>query len=140
VTPEIPLVEVVSLMRLYRFSGLPLVDQGELVGVIAEKDVLASMSPTLDELMEGGMANVDMDEIMGRYTEVARLKVADVMLSHPVSETPDMHVLRAAAVMAKRKFRRIPGAEDGKLVGMVSLGDVHKAIFQGNIAQTLAPV
>ncbi len=140
VTPDTPLVEVVSLMCLYRFSGLPVVDQGRLVGIIAEKDVLARMFPTLDELMEAGMASVDMDEMMGRYKEVVRLKVADVMSADPVTVSPDMHVLRAAAVMAKRKFRRIPVAEGDRLVGMVSLGDVHKAIFQANIAQTLTPV
>ncbi len=141
VTPETPLVEVVSLMCLYRFSGLPVVDaDGTIVGIIAEKDVLARMFPTLEELMESGMATVDMDEMMGRYKEVVRLKVADAMTPNPITVSPDMHVLRAAAVMAKRKFRRIPVAEGGKLVGMVSLGDVHKAIFQANIAQTLTTI
>jgi len=48
-----------------------------------------------------------------------------------------MHILQAASVMVGRKFRRIPVAEDDKLLGMVSMGDVHKAIFQTTVATKL---
>jgi CBS domain-containing protein len=138
VSPDTSLVEVVSLMCLYRFSGLPVEQDGRLVGIIAEKDVLSRLFPSLDELM-GGMASIDLDETMGRYKEVVKLKVSDVMSANPVSVPSDMHVLRAAAVMARHKFRRIPVADDGKLAGMLSLGDVHKAIFHANIASALSP-
>jgi CBS domain-containing protein len=137
VTAETPLVEVVSLMCLYRFSGLPVVDGTQIVGIIAEKDVLSRMFPSLEELMEG-MASINLDEMMGRYREVVRLNVAGVMTSNPITVSPDMHILRAAAVMAKHKFRRIPVAEDGDLVGMLSLGDVHKAIFHATLASSLS--
>jgi predicted transcriptional regulator len=50
---------------------------------------------------------------------------------------PEMHLLRAATVMVKHNFRRIPIAENGKLVGMLSLGDVHKAIFHANLTGAL---
>jgi len=138
VTPDTSLVEVVSLMCLYRYSGLPVVENGRLVGIIAEKDVLSRLFPSLDELM-GGMASIDLDETMGRYKEVVKLKVSDVMTTDPVSVPSDMHVLRAAAVMARHKFRRIPVADNGMLAGMLSLGDVHKAIFHANIASSLSP-
>jgi len=137
VGPDTPLLEVVSLMCLYRFSGLPVLDEGRLVGIIAEKDVLARLFPTLEELIEGGMRNVDLDEMMERYKDVVQLKVTDVMTPRPVTVSPDTHALRAAAVMAKHRFRRIPVAESGKLVGMLSLGDVHKAIFQETVARNL---
>ncbi len=39
IEPDTKLVEVASLMCLYRYSGLPVVDDGKLVGLIAEKDV-----------------------------------------------------------------------------------------------------
>lgn len=137
VTAETPLLEVVSLMCLYRFSGLPVVEGTKLVGIIAEKDVLSRMFPSLEELMEG-MASIDLDEMMGRYKEVLRLKVADAMTPNPITVSADAHILRAAAVMAKHKFRRIPVASDGQLVGMLSLGDVHKAIFHANLASSLS--
>ena len=138
VTPETPLAEVVSLMCLYRYSGLPVVEGSRLVGIIAEKDVLGTMFPSLEDLMEG-MASINLDEMMGRYQDVVKLKVADVMTGSPKTVSPDMHVLRAAAVMARYKFRRIPVADGDTLVGMLSLGDVHKAIFHANLATNLTP-
>lgn len=132
VTPETPLTEVVSLMCINRYSGLPVVEGSKLVGIVAEKDVLARLFPSLEELM-GGMAAIDLDDMLGRYKEVVQLKVADVMVSDPIAVPPDMHALRAAAVMARHKFRRIPVADNGNLVGMLSVGDVHKAVFQANL-------
>ncbi len=141
VRPEAKLLEVASLMCLYRFSGLPVVQgDDDLVGIIAEKDVLHKLFPTLDDLIGEGMAAVDLDAMMGQYKNVMTLKVADVMIRNPITVSPDMHILRAATVMARNRFRRIPVADGGKLVGMVSLGDIHKAIFQANITSTLMAV
>ena len=137
VTPEARIMEVASIMCLYRLSGLPVVEHGDkLVGIIAEKDVLHRMFPTLQDLMEGGnMAAVDFDEMMGNYKDVINLLVSDLMTRNPISVRPDMHILRASSVMVRHKFRRIPVAMDGKLVGMLSLGDVHKAIFHATISK-----
>jgi predicted transcriptional regulator len=137
VTPETKLIEVASLMCLYRYSGLPVVDEGKLVGIVAEKDLLNRLFPSLDDLMEG-MASIDLDKMMNQYKDVLALQVADVMTRNPVTISPEMHVLRAATVMVRHKFRRIPVAEGSTLVGMLSLGDVHKAIFHANISSTLA--
>ncbi len=134
VRPETKIREVASLMCLYRFHGLPVVDEdNRLVGIIAEKDVLHSLFPKLEDLMSEGMHSVDLDHEMGRYKEVLGLTAGDLMTKNPITVDPDMHLLRAATVMVRHKFRRIPIAENGKLVGMLSLGDVHKAIFHANM-------
>ena len=138
VTPDTKVVEVASLMCLYRFHGLPVVEEGNrLVGLIAEKDVLHSLLPTIESLIEEGMANVDLDKEMGKYKEMLARPVGELMTPNPVSVNPDIHILRAASIMARNRFRRIPVTEDGVLVGMVSLGDVHKAIFHLNLAGKL---
>ena len=138
VKPDTPLIDVVTMMCLYRYSGLPVVDESnKMIGFIAEKDVLARMFPSLEDLMDGGMASIDMDDMMGKYKEVVKLKVEDLMTRGAVSVTPEAHVLRAASIMARNKFRRIPVTEGGALVGMLSMGDVHKAIFKTNIADTM---
>jgi predicted transcriptional regulator len=85
-----------------------------------------------------GMAAIDMDKMMGQYKDVLSLDVRDVMVRKVVTVASDMHVLRAATVMIRNKFRRIPVCDDGMLVGMLSLGDVHKAIFHANISSTLS--
>ena len=135
VSPDTKLVEVASLMCLYRFSGLPVVDEdNKLLGIIAEKDLLGKLFPSLEDLMEG-FASIDLDEMMGQYKSVLTMTVSDVMSKDVKTVSPDMHILRAATVMVRHRFRRIPVAEDGCVVGMLSLGDVHKAIFHKNLAE-----
>jgi CBS domain-containing protein len=123
---------------MFRYSGFPVLDTGgQLVGFIAEKDLLHRLFPTLEELMEG-MASVDLDAMLGQYKDVLNLKVQDLMHRKVITIAPDMHVLRGAAIMVKHRFRRIPVAEGDRLVGMMSLGDVHKALFQANISEMMA--
>jgi CBS domain-containing protein len=134
VSPDTSLLEVSSTMCLYRFSGLPVVDEDRLVGFIAEKDVLHRLFPSLEEFMEGAAALRD-DDIHARYREMVQKKAADLMVHNVVTVSPEMHVLRAAALMARNHFRRIPVAEGDTLVGMLSLGDIHKAIFHSSVAK-----
>ncbi len=135
VRPDTKVLEVASLMCLYRFHGLPVVEDENmrLVGLIAEKDVLHTLFPTLESLMAEGMGNVDLDKEMKKYKDVLSRSVSELMTRNPIVVSPDMHILRAATVMVRNRFRRIPVAEDGILVGMLSLGDVHKAIFHANV-------
>ena len=41
----------------------------------------------------------------------------------------DMPCLKAASMMWLRKYRRIPVTQQGKLIGIISIGDVHRAFF-----------
>jgi len=135
VSADAKVMEVASIMCLYRIPGIPVVaDDGKLLGVIAEKDVLHSLFPKIENLMEEGMGNVDLDRQVTKYKDVLALLVSDLMTCNPITVSPDMHVLRAASVMVRNHFRRIPVAHDGMLVGMLSLGDLHKAIFHLNVA------
>jgi CBS domain-containing protein len=133
VTSDKKLSEVVSLMCIYRYSGIPVVDDGKLVGTVSESDVLGKMFPRLEDLMDS-MSAVDYDEQMNKYSDVVNVTVKDVMTPVVISVKPEMHILQAAATMVGRKFRRIPVAVGDKLVGMVSMGDVHKAIYQSTLA------
>ena len=135
VRPDTALLEVSSLMCLYRLSGLPVVTEGKLVGFVAEKDVLTRLFPTLSDLMDG-MRTVDYAAMEEQYKEVMYLKTTDIMSSRVITVRPDMYVLQAAAIMARHNFRRIPVATDDQLEGMLSLGDVHKALFHANVSGT----
>jgi CBS domain-containing protein len=138
VKADTKVMEVASLMCLYRFHGLPVVDDGHrLIGFIAEKDVLHSLFPTMENLVTEGLHSVDLDRQVRSYKDVLEKTVGELMTPNPIAVDPEMHLLRAATVMVRHKFRRIPIAEGGRLVGMLSLGDVHKAIFHANITGTL---
>ncbi len=106
-----------------------------MVGFIAEKDILNRMFPTLEDMMTDGLAGVDFDALMYTYKDVVTLTVVDLMVKGVITVSPEDHILRAATTMARHKFRRIPVAEEGRLLGMLSLGDVHKAVFQANISK-----
>lgn len=134
VHPDTSLLEVSSLMCLYRFSGLPVVENDKLVGFVAEKDVLHRLFPSIEELMEG-TASMKLGDMENQYKDLMHLKASDLMARNVITVSPDMHPLRAAAVMVRNRFRRIPVAEGDKLVGMLSLGDIHKAIFHDTIAK-----
>ncbi len=137
VTPETGLLDVVSLMCLYRYSGLPVMEGEKMVGFIAEKDVLHKLFPTLEDMMAEGLGSVDFEGMMGKYKEVVNLKVKELMTPSVITVSPQDHILKAATTMVRHKFRRIPVADAGRLVGMLSLGDIHKAVFQTNIAKGL---
>jgi len=136
VKPETKLLEVASVMCLYRIPALPVVDEEDkLVGNVSEIDLLRNLFPSMEDLMSGSGAD-QHEKMMPNYGVTMTLKVKDLMASNPVSVTADMHVLKAAAKMAGHKFRRIPVTDDsGKLVGVMSLGDVHKAVFQAHLSR-----
>lgn len=135
VTPDSELKEVVSLMCLNRYSGLPVMEGDRMVGFIAEKDVLHKLFPTLEDMMTAGLGSVDFDQMMLRYKDVVNLKVRDLMVKSVLTVSPDDHILKAATTMVRNRFRRIPVADGEKLVGMVSLGDIHKALYRANLSQ-----
>ncbi len=129
VNPDTPMAQVVSMMCLYRLSGIPVVeDDNKLVGFISERDVLGPMFPSIEDMMEG-LASIDMTAALDKYTDVVGMKVADLMTPTVITVTPDLEILKAASRMVGNKFRRIPVAVGDRLLGMLSLGDVHKSIY-----------
>jgi len=129
VSPDTAMSEVVSMMCLYRLSGIPVVeDNNKLVGFISERDVLDPMFPKMEDMMDG-MATLDMTAALSKYSDVASMTVSDLMTKSVISVGPDMEILKAAAKMVGNRFRRIPVSVGDRLIGMLSLGDVHKSIY-----------
>ncbi len=132
--PDDMVKDIASVMCLNRISGLPVVDDhGLIIGVISEKDILYGMFPDLQEYMESPVS-VDFIALEHQYKDVLHMKVSEIMSKKVTTVDPDMPVLKAASIMFRRRIRRIPVSRDDKLLGIVSMGDVHKAIFQANIA------
>lgn len=135
VSPDTKLQEVASIMCLYRIPALPVVDvDGKLVGNISEMDLLKSLFPTMEDIMTGDAAQ-EIERMMSNYSTSMEQRVGDMMIKNPVTVSPDQHVLKATAKMTSNRFRRIPVTDsDGKLVGVMSLGDVHKAVFHSHVS------
>ncbi len=132
VTPDTPVKDLAMMMVMEHISGAPVVDEeNNLVGIISEKDILQHMFPDLNELMND--TKPDFEEMERNYNSTINMTVKDLMTPNVASVAPDIPCLKAASMMWLRKFRRIPVAENGKLVGIVSIGDVHRAIFKSSM-------
>jgi CBS domain-containing protein len=135
VSPDAKLQEVASIMCLYRIPAIPVVDKdGKLVGNISEMDLLKNLFPTTEDIMAGD-AVLEIERMMPNYSASMGRCVSDMMVKNPISVSPEQHVLKAAAKMTSHRFRRIPVTDgDGRLVGVMSLGDVHKAVFHSHVS------
>ena len=56
--------------------------------------------------------------------DINNTSVADAMSNRVIYGTPDMDVHEAAALMSKYQIRRLPVVENGKIVGIVAIGDL----------------
>ena len=135
VSPDAKLQEVASIMCLYRIPALPVVaEDGKLVGNISEMDLLKNLFPSMEDIMAGD-AVLEKDRMMSNYSASMEQRISDMMVKDPVSVSQNQHVLKAAAKMTSHRFRRIPVTDgEGKLVGVMSLGDVHKAVFHFHVS------
>lgn len=136
--PETRIKDVAVLMCFNKIAGVPVVEADRrIVGIISEKDILIAMYPKMDDVMLGD-AYPSLEELEYGYRDVLELTVGDLMAKRVVTVGPDEPLLRAAAVMFLQQIRRIPVAVDGRLVGIISLGDVHEAIFKETLDQQFA--
>lgn len=93
----------------YNIGALPVCgSDGRMCGLITDRDIVTRC------LASGRPASVTT--------------VRDVMTSNVVTARPDMDTAQAACLMGRAQIRRLPVTENGRLCGMVSLGDlsVHK--------------
>lgn len=96
-SPEMPVLEAAALMAFHRISGLPVVVADGVVGVVSQGDV--------------------MGEKQGRT-------VGDIMTRDVISVTEDTPAEAVATLLAQRRIRRVPVVRGGRLVGIVSRGDL----------------
>lgn len=104
VSPGTDLITVARQMRDLDVGVIPVTEGGQLVGLITDRDIVVR------GLASGG--------------SVQQATVGEYMTSNPTTVTAQDDVQRAAQIMAREQIRRLPVVDNGKLVGIVSLGDV----------------
>lgn len=106
------LAEVAQVLARHNIGSLvvcePAGPQGErLLGIITERDVV---------------------RVLAKHpTSLERLTVADIMVRDVVTVSPNDSVEDTMGLMTERRIRHLPVVEDGRLAGMISIGDVVKA-------------
>ena len=133
VKPDELLGDVVVKFMGNKISGAPVVDEGELVGIISKADILKQLSTagSIHELLvavsglwEKNKKNNSIDYLK----KISKRVVSDVMSRHVVTVDPESSIERAARLMVNRNINRLPVVENKKLLGIVARGDLIKAL------------
>jgi len=129
---DTPVKEIANIMCFNKISGLPIVDDNDkIIGIVSEKDLLQRMFPDMATIAEEGRPN--FEEMEKSYADTLHLKAQDIMTTIVSTVSPEMPIMKAASMMCINKIRRIPVAHNDILVGIISIGDVHKAIYQSSL-------
>lgn len=121
---------VVAKMLSRHCGAIPVVeDDDRLIGMVTLRDVLIPLYPNYGEYIHDNVHSRDFTEMEEGYADVLNQKVEDVMSLHPLTVSSQTPVLEAASYMGLKNFRRIPVVDKGKLVGMVSVGDINRGLF-----------
>lgn len=106
VAPEEPILEAVRRMHEHRVGALLVLDDDHLVGVLSERDVLS--------------------RVVAAERDPSSVTVRDVMTSKPLVTDPDTTVGEAMAIVTERRFRHLPVMREGRLIGVLSSGDLTR--------------
>jgi CBS domain-containing protein len=94
--------EVAVKMKELNVGAIPIIDQDRLVGMITDRDIVVR-----------GVAE----------KHPGSTKVEDIMSDKLITVSPEATTREAVKLMAEHQIRRLPVVENGKLLGIVSLGD-----------------
>ena len=121
---------VIGKMVMRHCGAVPIVDaQGRLTGIITIRDVLLPLYPNYGDYVHDAVRARDFEEMEQGYERLLEMKAAELMTPDPMTVSPSDPVLKAASYMGLKNLRRIPVAEDRRLVGMISIGDISRGLF-----------
>ena len=129
VAPQAVLKEVAETLARHRISGVPVVEDGRVVGVVSEADILVKEAA---ESEPGAL-----DRLLGRARpagkNAARI-AAEAMTSPAVTVHPEQDVAQAARLMIDRGINRLPVVmdDDGGLLGIVTRADLVHAFVRSD--------
>lgn len=106
VNPDTTVLETAKQMQKYDIGAIPVTNNQAPVGMITDRDILLRCVAT------------------GR--DPSGLRVSDIMTAGTVTISATQSAKEVAEMMSREQIRRIPVVDNGKVVGIVSIGDVSK--------------
>jgi CBS domain-containing protein len=114
VTPETDVVTAAVRMSEHELGALPVCEGGHLVGIITDRDIVF--------------------RYLGHWSHEGRL-VAHYMTRDPVTIGAEESLEEAEALMSRHHVRRLPVCEEGRLVGIITRGDLARAASRDRVKQ-----
>ena len=135
VRPDATVRELAAILAKHKISGVPVVDDtGEVLGMVSESDVILQDAefhfPYYIQFLESVIYLQSFAKFEERFRKTFGTKVREVMSDKPVEISPDASVHDAATKMADYRVDRLPVVEGGQLVGIVTRGDIVRAIAE----------
>jgi CBS domain-containing protein len=110
VAPEDSVLHAIELMATRHVGALVVMDHDSLIGIISERDYAR--------------------KVILKSRSSHDTPVSDIMTSPAVSVTPDDTVHHCMELMTEGRFRHLPVLMGGRVMGMLSIGDLVKAVIQ----------
>lgn len=109
--PGDSVLSVVKLLAEHRIGCVPVVDDGAVVGIFSERDLVYRVG-------------ADGPGVLDR-------PVSEVMTSPAITVDTETPVISGLSLMTQRRIRHLPVVVDGALVGLISIGDLVKHRIDG---------
>ncbi len=109
VTSNTAVIDALKKMAEKNIGALLVIDEGRLVGIISERDYARKVA------------------LQGKMSKDTPVK--DIMTERVLYVRPDESVEDCMALMTDKHFRHLPVIEDGKILGMISIGDVVRIVI-----------
>ena len=133
--------DAVRLLRTNDISGMPVLEGDRLVGVVSESDLLRMLSaeregglwlPSPLEILEVPIRDlIRWEKLQAGAEEAGTKRVSEVMTKKVFTSSPDDSIDKAASMMVRHRINRLPVLEEGKLVGILTRGDIISGLGMG---------
>jgi acetoin utilization protein AcuB len=121
VTSNHSLREAVDLLTKHNIREMPVVDHGNLIGIVTDRD-LRQVAPSYPLFRD--------EEEIRYYSE--QMKVASAMTPDPVVVSPETPLVEAAKLLRTYRINSLPVIRDGRLVGIISVTDILGVFVEQN--------
>jgi CBS domain-containing protein len=114
IAPTAVIFDAIALMADKNIGALPVVENDKLIGIISERDYTRKVI------------------LKGKSSKETR--VHEIMTQQVVTANPGDTVVDCMRVMTEKRVRHLPVMEEGKMTGMLSIGDVVKWLISAQAA------
>jgi CBS domain-containing protein len=129
VAPETPLRDVARVLSERGISGVPVCDDGRVVGVVSEADLLAKEEGALPD------ERSRLARLLGRSRDGSKATATtagEAMTAPAVTIAPWRSVAAAARTMSERRVNRLPVVKNEKLLGIVTRADLVRTFCRSD--------